>query len=517
MVPRITSKGRSFKGAGAYFLHDLGQADTSERVAFTHTVNMLTNDPETAIKVMAWTAAHADDLKIVSGQKATGRKAQNPVYNYCLAWAPDQDPSDAEMISLGLRSMETLGVSDHEALFVAHNDTPHKHLHVILNRVHPETGLMAKMSHDQNLLSRLGQAYEEETGHIYCAQRVENNRRRDLGDPRVKAAPEPRLMETEAYQARRAARVEAQRQAAAHALAREDRAQVDTRLARDLRAAFDQSAAHDDLQYRARELTPDPKIERVAAAAAWQDERRVQARQQREQVDGQRVAREAARRAQREARRDALWERYETGQWQRLNDRHTARWEALNDRLQGMQARFHAGLDLKYRDTQAFAQRDVQRLEERLDRGRLQAAVDRLTGKDRDLSERLAEAKAAAERIAARKQQELDGYLGRLQGQREAEQARQAADRETLSFRLEQVKARQSAAFEAREAAWATRQSEMARPPAPPKEQRREAVRQVEQQHVRQMAEGRALRARLRDLPGPQQGRAPGRGRGLSY
>ena len=85
MVPRITSKGRSFKGAAAYFLHDLGKAESSERVMFTETVNMLTNDPERAAKVMAWTAEHANELKQVAGVVSTGalcRSVWNATFSF---------------------------------------------------------------------------------------------------------------------------------------------------------------------------------------------------------------------------------------------------------------------------------------------------------------------------------------------------------------------------------------------------------------------------------------------------
>ena len=52
MVPKIAKAGTSFKAAGKYYLHDKG-SNSSERVAFTHTQNMLTNDPQAALKVMA--------------------------------------------------------------------------------------------------------------------------------------------------------------------------------------------------------------------------------------------------------------------------------------------------------------------------------------------------------------------------------------------------------------------------------------------------------------------------------
>ena len=55
MVPKVAGKGRNFVGAGLYYLHDK-KALTRERVAFTHTENLPTRDPDKAIKCMAWTA-----------------------------------------------------------------------------------------------------------------------------------------------------------------------------------------------------------------------------------------------------------------------------------------------------------------------------------------------------------------------------------------------------------------------------------------------------------------------------
>ena len=91
MVPREAGRGRSFKGAGLYYLHDK-DALTSERVAFTHTENVPTNDPEKALKWMAWTAIHAEDLKRESGSAMTGRACGKPVFTFSLSWHPEQEP-----------------------------------------------------------------------------------------------------------------------------------------------------------------------------------------------------------------------------------------------------------------------------------------------------------------------------------------------------------------------------------------------------------------------------------------
>jgi len=97
MVPKVAKSGASFKGAALYYLHDK-QATTNERVAFTETVNLPTNDPDRAVAHMIDTAAHADDLKREAGLKA-GRKLQKPVYAYSLAWHPTEAPTMVEQIA----------------------------------------------------------------------------------------------------------------------------------------------------------------------------------------------------------------------------------------------------------------------------------------------------------------------------------------------------------------------------------------------------------------------------------
>jgi hypothetical protein len=73
MVPKVAAKGTSFKGAGLYYLHDK-DALTSERVAFTRTENLATDDPDLALKMMAHTAMRQDEIKAANGSKHTGRK-----------------------------------------------------------------------------------------------------------------------------------------------------------------------------------------------------------------------------------------------------------------------------------------------------------------------------------------------------------------------------------------------------------------------------------------------------------
>ena len=181
MIPRIAAGGRSFKGAYRYYGHDK-ESETRERVAWTHTENMITDDPDKAWKVMAWTAKEQERLKMASGQRASGRKLEKPVFSYSLAWHPEQDPDRDHMLETALESLRVLGLSEYETLVIAHRDEPQRHVHVIVNRVHPITGKAATISHSKRKLSDFALNHERKHGKIYCVQRQDNQRKRERGE-----------------------------------------------------------------------------------------------------------------------------------------------------------------------------------------------------------------------------------------------------------------------------------------------------------------------------------------------
>lgn len=181
MVPHIAKPGRSFKGAGLYYLRDKG-ALTSERVAFAHGENLHSQNAEQALTEMAFVALNADRLKEQAGIAKGGRKGEHPVYHYSLSWHPDQQPNREAMIEAGRSSLKALGLEGYQAMMIAHHDEPHAHLHLLVNRVHPDTGKMVNLDFDKMRLSRWAEAYEKEHGRIYCQERVENNARREKGE-----------------------------------------------------------------------------------------------------------------------------------------------------------------------------------------------------------------------------------------------------------------------------------------------------------------------------------------------
>ncbi|MCP4934686.1 MAG: relaxase/mobilization nuclease domain-containing protein [bacterium] len=171
MVPNVNARGQSFMGVSAYLLYGERGAENSERVAWSSTYNMHTDNIEKAAKVMAWTDKEREFIRMQNGGKEQGRKAEaGNVYHYSLSWKDGQDPTREEMEVAARESVARLKLAEHQYFFVAHNDTEHKHVHIVTNLVNPDTGKIASVQRDYRTLDRFAHEYELKT-EIVCKER----------------------------------------------------------------------------------------------------------------------------------------------------------------------------------------------------------------------------------------------------------------------------------------------------------------------------------------------------------
>ena len=186
MVVKMSSPGRSFGGVAEYCLHDprmpgQGHPESAKRVEWTETRNLATEQGDRAARIMAATAEASPELKRLAGAAATGRKLEKPVCHYSLNWAREEKPDRQEMQRAAEASLKALGMERHQALIVSHRDGQ-PHVHVIANRVEPESGKAAGLSRSKLKLSKWAEGYEREQGKIRCPQRERNNKRREAGE-----------------------------------------------------------------------------------------------------------------------------------------------------------------------------------------------------------------------------------------------------------------------------------------------------------------------------------------------
>jgi hypothetical protein len=184
MIVSIGKSGKSFDGASKYLMHDI-KAQTSNRVDWTLTVNCANDFVPAAVSEMIWTYRDAELLKKEAGVRAGGTAAQKPVKQLSLNWAISENPSQQHMIETAKDYLKHMGWDEHQAIFVAHNDKKYKHVHILLNEIHPETGLRLDDGLEKRRSQEWAVGYEQVHG-IHCKQRLLNVRDREKSMSRDK-------------------------------------------------------------------------------------------------------------------------------------------------------------------------------------------------------------------------------------------------------------------------------------------------------------------------------------------
>lgn len=181
----VLKKNASVMATANYVLHDK-KGRTSDRVAYSECRNLGTDDPHVGAKIIASTLLDRHRLKEQAGLGKGGRKLadRKNVYHLMLSWEdePDSDQIDhPEMVKAANQALHKLGVADHQAIIVIHDDTDRAHAHIVVSRICHETGRAHDKYKDWRVLSRWAQKYETERGKVVCHNRVLNNEARDRG------------------------------------------------------------------------------------------------------------------------------------------------------------------------------------------------------------------------------------------------------------------------------------------------------------------------------------------------
>jgi hypothetical protein len=83
-----------------------------------------------------WVAMNATALR-------SRRFKGNPVYHLTISWMESEHPHRDQAEQAVGHVMKALGLDECEAIWAIHRDTEHHHVHLIVNRIHPELGIVA--------------------------------------------------------------------------------------------------------------------------------------------------------------------------------------------------------------------------------------------------------------------------------------------------------------------------------------------------------------------------------------
>ena len=143
MITKSTTGG-SFRGLANYL-------EGEEKLEFKEAHNLAGDHKDHYVRMMEDTASMS--------------KADQPVYHVSISYADGDDPSKKMMMEDGNQVLKKLGLEDHQAVFVAHRDADHKHLHMMINRVHPEKGKAWNTFGDRYKLRGIAKEIEQQRGY----------------------------------------------------------------------------------------------------------------------------------------------------------------------------------------------------------------------------------------------------------------------------------------------------------------------------------------------------------------
>jgi hypothetical protein len=103
-----------------------GAGDADEKVEHRGAVNLLNIDHDAQVQEMA-------DLA------ETAKRSPQPVQHWILSWQQGEQPTAAQADAAVRMFLGEMGLPEHQAIYALHRNTDNCHLHIAVNRVHPET------------------------------------------------------------------------------------------------------------------------------------------------------------------------------------------------------------------------------------------------------------------------------------------------------------------------------------------------------------------------------------------
>ncbi|AJW93567.1 relaxase/mobilization nuclease domain protein (plasmid) [Burkholderia gladioli] len=143
---RVKSKAKHVRDLTDY-IRDPAKTNPHEKVAYTGARGFLCAD-------------HAGQQSEMIALAMDAPRSANPINHYILSWREGEYPTPAQVEQAVEILLAELGLAEHQALYALHQDTDNMHLHIAVNRVHPDTLKVIKPN----------KGFDKEAGHRAIAK-----------------------------------------------------------------------------------------------------------------------------------------------------------------------------------------------------------------------------------------------------------------------------------------------------------------------------------------------------------
>lgn len=171
------------------YIRDAEKKSATEKTIYTSARGFLAETPEGRAAEM-----------IALAQEAV--KSKDPVTHYMLSWQEGEQPTPAQVEEAVTIFLDELGLTDHQAIYGLHDDTDNMHVHLMVNRVHPETlkvikpnkGFDIEAAHKAVARIEKAQGWEREQNGRYQVEDdgTVSKAQRDPDKPRPKQPDQPK-------------------------------------------------------------------------------------------------------------------------------------------------------------------------------------------------------------------------------------------------------------------------------------------------------------------------------------
>lgn len=114
-----------YSGTGGSFRGLANYLENEQKMEFRETKNLPGIDRDMDIRLMEDTAELSNRI-------------EQPVSHFSISYSPRDNPTKEQMIEDMNQVLDDLGLGDHQAVLVGHNDHEYQHVHAMVNRVHED-------------------------------------------------------------------------------------------------------------------------------------------------------------------------------------------------------------------------------------------------------------------------------------------------------------------------------------------------------------------------------------------
>ena len=113
-------------------------------------------------------------IGVMRATQALNSRAKKKTMHLVVSFPKGERPAEEQLAIIETRLLESLGMESLQRLRVVHTDTDYLHMHIAVNRIHPETHRSIQPTGDHDSLSLCAQILEHELGLHKCVGRNPN-------------------------------------------------------------------------------------------------------------------------------------------------------------------------------------------------------------------------------------------------------------------------------------------------------------------------------------------------------